>query len=94
MLQMLLQVHDSLLLQYPSFYPEAEIIADIKWAFRTDLKLRAGRNFFVPCEVQVGWNWAYPEYDKITRAVIGNPDGMIKWKGSDSRVREKHAPAR
>lgn len=85
-LQLLLQVHDSLLLQYPEEL-EAEIVPYIREAFRTILPLRAGRHFSVPCEVQVGWNWGYPEYDKITKAVIGNPNGMIKYKGPDSRTR-------
>ena len=91
--QMLLQVHDSLLLQYPEYYPEAELIADIKSAFRTVLTLRSGRIFSVPCEVQVGWNWGKPEYDKVTKAVIGNPDGMIKYKEPDLRTRVNHALA-
>lgn len=86
-LQMLLQVHDSLLLQYPEEYESLGVIPAIKKAFTTTLKLRAGRAFTVPSEVQVGWNWGYPEYDKHTKAVIGNPNGMIKWKGEDKRVR-------
>lgn len=86
-LQMLLQVHDSLLLQYPEEYETQGVIEAIKEAFKTVLVLRGGRRFTVPCEVQVGWNWGYPEYDKVTKKVIGNPLGMIKWKGSDSRTR-------
>lgn len=84
--QLLLQVHDSLLLQYPESI-EDEVIPYIKQAFRTVLQLRAGRQFFVPCEVQVGWNWGYPEYDKATGKIIGNPNGMMKYKGHDERVR-------
>lgn len=91
--QMLLQVHDSLLLQYPEYYDEPALIRDIKDAFRTVLTLRAGRKFYVPCEVQVGWNWGKPEYDKETKAVIGNPDGMIKYKEPDTRARVDHALA-
>lgn len=87
LLQMLLQVHDSLLLQYPEEYETQGIIPAVKKAFTTVLELRAGRSFYVPCEVQVGWNWGYPEYDRTTKAVIGNPSGMIKYKGLDTRTR-------
>lgn len=86
-LQMLLQVHDSLLLQYPEEYEALGVIPAIREAFKTILTLRAGRSFFVPCEVQVGWNWGYPEYDKETKKVIANPSGMIKYKGQDTRTR-------
>lgn len=86
-LDILLQVHDSLLLQYPE-EQEDEIIPYIKEAFKTVLMLRAGRPFFVPCEVQVGWNWGYPEFDKITKKMIGNFNGMIKYKGTDTRKRQ------
>ena len=78
-LQMLLQVHDSLLPQYPEEYEQAGVVDAIKEAFRTTLILRAGRQFFVPCEVQVGWNWGY--FGKE------NPNGMSKWKGEDTRRR-------
>lgn len=87
LLQLLLQVHDSLLLQYPEEYEALGVVAAIREAFRTDLQLRAGRTFYVPCDVAVGWNWGYPEYDKITKKVIGNPLGLVKWKGSDDRKR-------
>lgn len=62
--------------------------------------LRGGRKFYVPCEVQVGWNWAYrQEWSAKDHAKglcgaadIGtckeNPDGMIKYRGHDARKRE------
>lgn len=85
-LQLLLQVHDSLLLQYDEA-DEPRVVPAIREAFRTTLRLRDRREFFVPCEVQVGWNWGYPEYDRVTKQVIGNPLGMMKYKGTDSRTR-------
>lgn len=87
LLQILLQVHDSLLLQYPEEYERMGVVDAIKAAFKTVLELRAGRKFFVPCEVQTGWNWGYPEYDKVTKLIIGNFNGMMKWKGEDKRTR-------
>ena len=98
-LQMLIQVHDSLLMQYPE-YLEEEIIPWIKEAFRVVIQIRNGRNFSVPSEIQVGWNWDYridwSEKDfnkgKCSLEQVGtckeNPDGMIKYKGRDTRTRE------
>lgn len=84
-LQILLQVHDSLLLQYPEEV-EDEIIPLLQEAMKAVLTLRAGRSFFVPSEVQVGWNWGYRETAKSTNEVK-NPNGLIKYKGHDDRVR-------
>lgn len=83
-LQLLLQVHDSLLLQYPE-HLEDEIIPWIKEAFRVELTLRLGRKFVVPCEVQTGWNWGYYN-DNEARGEL-NLAGMRKYKGSDLRLR-------
>ncbi len=79
--ELMIQVHDSLLIQYDEA-DELAIIPWIKEAFRVPLTLRAGREFFVPCEVQVGWNWDYR--DKLGEV---NPNGMIKYKGLDDRKR-------
>jgi len=83
--QLMMQVHDSLLLQYPE-YLEDQVIPYIREAFKVVITLRGGRKFFVPCEVQVGWNWGYPEYDKA-KNIVGNFNGMMKYKGTDSRSR-------
>lgn len=96
--ELMIQVHDSLLIQYDEADEEA-IIPWIKLAFKVPLTLRAGRQFHVPCEVQVGWNWDYrqdwTEKDykkgKCAKEQIGtckeNPNGMIKYKGRDTRTR-------
>lgn len=76
--ELLMQVHDSLLLQYPEAI-EDEVIPYIREAFKVVMTLRANRKFFVPCEVQVGWNWGYVSDD--------NPLGMKKYKGTDTRSR-------
>lgn len=75
------QVHDSILLQYRE-EEEDEILPWALEALKTKLILKKGREFVVPTEAKVGWNWG--EYDKLK-----NPDGLVKWKGSDSRVREE-----
>lgn len=43
------------------------------------------RVFDVPGEAQVGWNWGKSGKDKEGK--ITNPDGLVKWKGRDDRVR-------
>lgn len=76
--QLLNQVHDSLLFQFR----EEEEDEIIPWAIkmlRVTLSLRRGREFFVPAEAKVGWNWG--DWNSA------NPDGLIKWKGGDDRKR-------
>ena len=78
--QLLIQVHDSILFQYPA-HLEDEIVP---WALKlaeVTLKLKKGREFTVPTEAQIGWNWGYASED--------NPDGLAKWKGHDSRRRQE-----
>lgn len=77
--QLLVQVHDSILFQYPEDQ-EDEIIPWALETLKTWLTLKRGRRFAVPTEAQVGWNWGY--YDEKT-----NADGLTKWKGHDPRQR-------
>jgi hypothetical protein len=104
--QLLIQVHDSILFQYRE-EEEDEILPWALELLRIKLVLEKGREFCVPTEAKVGWNWGelveWSRQDfidgKCTEAQIGtckdNPDGLIKWKGGDDRKRlEKPAPAR
>ena len=78
--QLLVQVHDSILFQYRE-EEEAEIIP---WALDnlpTTIRLARDREFTVPTDCAVGWNWGYHGPD--------NPDGLKKWKGGDDRRREE-----
>lgn len=78
--QLLMQVHDSILFQFPEEL-ENEIIP---WALETlkiHLTLKKDRPFFVPTEAKTGWNWGNHSED--------NPDGLKKWRGDDSRKREE-----
>lgn len=96
--QLLIQVHDSILFQYR----EEEEDEIIPWALETlkaPLTLTKDRPFVVPTEAKVGWNWgdcvfwSKSDYEtgKCSLDMIGtvksNPDGLIKWKGADSRKR-------
>lgn len=79
--QPLLQVHDSLLLQFPEDREE-EVIPRLMKLMEVPIDIR-GRRFVVPSEAKTGWNWgSWSE---------SNPDGLTKFKGSDSRRRTQRA---
>lgn len=82
-IQLLIQVHDSILLQYRED-KEKELIPFIKAQMTAPLTLPDGRRFDVPHEIKVGWNWA--------DATADNPQGLVKYVGSDLRKRETRAP--
>lgn len=76
--QLLVQVHDSILFQFP----EKDRDTIVPWALeqiQTHLVLERGREFVVPTEAKTGWNWGDHSDD--------NPDGLKKWKGGDERKR-------
>lgn len=85
--QLLIQVHDSILFQYPEEL-EDEIIPWALQTLRTTIPLHKGRDFTVPTEAKVGWNWGDVEFDKQGQ-VINNPMGLVKWKGGDNRKPDK-----
>lgn len=77
-LQLLVQVHDSILFQFKQEY-ESEVIPWALNALRAPLVLEKSREFCVPTEAKVGWNWGDKDAD--------NPDGLIKYKDADTRKR-------
>jgi DNA polymerase I-like protein with 3'-5' exonuclease and polymerase domains len=77
--QLLIQVHDSILLQYRES-KEKELLPLITSLMGAPLTLPSGRVFNVPHEVKVGWNWA--------DASAENPQGLVKFNGIDTRKRE------
>jgi DNA polymerase-1 len=83
--QLLLQVHDSILIQFPEEL-ENEIVPWAIEQLRVELELMGGRKFIVPVDAKVGWNWGDVQQDKEGN-VINNPDGLIKWRGQDKRKR-------
>lgn len=82
--QLLMQVHDSILFQYPEELEDEIVPAALKLA-RAPLTLSRGREFCVPLDAKVGWNWG----DFDPRDPTKNPDGLVKWKGHDARRRER-----
>lgn len=82
-IQILLQVHDSILFQYPEEL-EDEIIPKALEHLTIRMELKRDRSFYVPVEAKIGWNWSDESAD--------NPYGLVKWKGpgADARKRPEH----
>lgn len=85
--QLLLQIHDAILVQYPE-EQEDEILPQILKTIQVPLELNGGRVLLIPSEALVGWNWAKQKTDDKGN-VIGNPDGLRKYKGHDDRRRDR-----
>ena len=92
--QVLLQLYDAVYFQYREDDDEADILQTA--LAHMDVKLEhKGRIFTVPGEAKIGWNWS----PAVTQADIErarakgkqppkfNPDGLIKFKGKDTRKR-------
>lgn len=76
-LQLLNQVHDSILFQIPDSEKE-ELIPQILDKMQVTIELAGGRPFTVPLDAAGGWNWGYASDD--------NPYGLKGWKGTETRT--------
>lgn len=85
--QLLIQVHDSILFQFPE-EREDDIMSEMLALCKILVELSGGREFFVPAEAKTGWNWG--DFDK--RNPDKNPEGLKEWKGGDTRRREIRRP--
>lgn len=96
--ELLCQVHDSLLIQCD----EKDVNEIVPWALKTlqvHLPLVRGRDFVVPTEAKVGYNWGDVVFHTKDDAAKGlcrvdqvgtvkeNENGLMKWKGSHERKR-------
>ncbi len=70
--QLLIQVHDSILFQYPEELEEV-IIPQALELLSIRFDLAKGREFVVPVEAKIGWNWGDGGKE--------NPSGLINWEG-------------
>lgn len=98
-IQLLLQNHDAFAFQTPVTTDLPRLIHDVNHEFhnspitfvRGDEHLR----ITIPGEFVTGFNWAYADDPSKPRAdwtfVDGNPDGLAKWSGSDTRTRTQRA---
>lgn len=75
--QLLNQVHDSILFQIPCERLEEQVPAILE-TMKVEIELKRGRKFCVPLDAAGGWNWGYQDKD--------NPYGLSGWKGKEERV--------
>lgn len=85
--QLLLQIHDAILIQYKE-EEENEIVPLVQRLLELSIPLLHGRSLVVPTEALVGWNWSYA----YSKKKLTNPDGLIPYTGSDPRKRSTKMP--
>lgn len=92
-IQMLLQVHDSILFQYPEEL-EAEVVPWAMELVKLKFNLVGGREFVVPTDAKIGWNWGDVSYDKQGN-IKDNEQGLIEFKPHkpDTRKRAETRPS-
>jgi len=78
--QMLLQVHDSILFQFRE-EQEDRIVPRMLGLCEQQVSLKEGRPFTIPAEAKTGWNWSDDPSD---------PDSLRKFKGHDPRRRDRN----
>lgn len=78
------QNYDSYVFQIPE--DRLDLVEPMKKTFEVPVTSKCGRTMTIPAEAKVGWNWcsADPKKEMFSD---GNPDGLVKWKGSDQRRR-------
>ena len=81
--QLLLQIHDAILVQYPEGR-EDDILPILLEEIKVPIELRNNRMLIIPSEAKTGWNWAGESEH--------NPDGLSKYRGGDVRKRQRAAP--
>lgn len=84
--QLLLQIHDAILVQYPE-EQESEIIPLLLSTIQHPIPLKHNRTLIIPSEAQIGWNWG--KYDERE-----NPDGLRTWKPAVPDTRRRTRPAK
>jgi DNA polymerase-1 len=87
--QMLLQVHDSILFQFPE-EQEDEIVPLALGLVQQKLVLKGGREFMIPAEAKTGWNWSdRPSPEQIAKGRQDDPDALMKWPEKETRKRTR-----
>ena len=81
--QLLLQVHDSVLFQFHE-HLEDEVVPWAIAQIEQTVTLKGGRQFMIPGEGKVGWNWSD---DK------SNPDALRKWSDPARPQRRTRKPS-
>jgi hypothetical protein len=85
--QLLNQVHDSVLFQLP-FEDAAGQVPKVMQTMQVEKTLKHDRKFLIPLDAAGGWNWGYRTEKKdetTTLKIVENPYGLSKWRGSEER---------
>jgi DNA polymerase-1 len=77
--ELLMQVHDAILIQYPE-HLEDTVIPTVRKQLEYPITLRNGRRLIIPYGCATGWNWG--KYGK------DNPDGLKTYRAGDKRTRQ------
>ncbi len=93
-IQILLQNHDAFLFQTKHTPNLPQIITEVNREFQsaplTFTHNGVPRQMIIPGEFVTGFNWGYEDSARKNYA-DGNPDGLRKWKGADTRTRVQSA---
>lgn len=81
--ELLMQVHDSILLQVPWHRHETHV-EEVLRLLRYEQPIGGGRSFCVPLEAQVGWNWGKAKAEG--GRIVANPLGLMAWRGREERT--------
>ena len=81
--QLLLQVHDSVLFQFPD-HLEYEVVPWAIAQIEQRVALKGGRTFVIPGDAKVGWNWSDSSSD---------PDALCKWSDTTRSQRRTRNPS-
>lgn len=81
--ELLMQVHDSILLQVPWHNHDSHVEKALK-LLNYEKELVGGRRFVVPLEAQIGWNWGKAKVKG--GKIIDNPLGLTAWPDPFSRT--------
>ena len=81
--QMLLQVHDSVLFQFPE-HLEHEVVPWALAQIQQEVALKGGRTFVIPGDAKCGWNWSDDRSD---------PDALRKWSDPARPQRRTRNPS-
>ena len=82
--QVLMQIHDAILIQYPE-HEEDKIVGLVRKQLEFPISLANNRVLTIPYGVKTGWNWG--AYDETT-----NPDGLKTYRPGDKRKRSAPVP--
>ena len=97
--ELLAQIHDAIIFQYPEDQDQAILskalpLARIPLTMESIVEPGKFRTITIPSECKIGWNWADETIKTSLGKKIKNPDGLIKWTGKPDERRRLEGLAR